>query len=61
MGTIGLIIGVHIAAMYLPSSVTGWLADTFGARRVAGLGALLLLAADAKPRRGRLGSGGGRR
>jgi MFS family permease len=45
MGTIGLIIGAHIAAMYLPSPVTGWLADTFGARLVAGLGALLLLAA----------------
>jgi MFS family permease len=47
MGTIGLIIGAHIAAMYLPSPVTGWLADRFGARVVAGLGALLLLAAGA--------------
>jgi MFS family permease len=45
MGTIGLIIGAHIAAMYLPSPVTGWLADIFGAHLVAGLGALLLLAA----------------
>jgi MFS family permease len=45
MGTIGLIVGAHIAAMYLPSPVTGWLADTVGARVVAGLGALLLLAA----------------
>jgi MFS family permease len=45
MGTIGLIVGAHIAAMYLPSPVTGWLADRFGARTVAGLGALLLLAA----------------
>ena len=45
MGTIGLLIGVHIAAMYLPSPVTGWLADTIGARMVAGVGALLLLAA----------------
>jgi MFS family permease len=47
MGTIGLIIGAHIAAMYLPSPVTGWLADSVGARVVAGLGALLLLAAGA--------------
>jgi MFS family permease len=47
MGTIGMIIGAHIAAMYLPSPVTGWLADRFGARVVAGLGALLLLAAGA--------------
>jgi MFS family permease len=45
MGMIGLIIGAHIAAMYLPSPVTGWLADTVGARVVAGTGALLLLAA----------------
>jgi MFS family permease len=45
MGTIGLIIGAHIAAMYLPSPVTGWLADAVGARVVASLGALLLLAA----------------
>jgi MFS family permease len=45
MGTIGLIVGVHIAAMYLPSPVTGWLADAVGARVVAGMGALLLLAA----------------
>jgi MFS family permease len=45
MGTIGLMIGAHIAAMYLPSPVTGWLSDTLGARVVAGMGALLLLAA----------------
>jgi MFS family permease len=45
MGMIGLVIGVHIAAMYLPSPVTGWLADTLRARVVATVGALLLLAA----------------
>jgi MFS family permease len=47
MGTIGLIIGAHIAAMFLPSPVTGWLADAVGARVVAGVGALLLIAAGA--------------
>jgi len=47
MGTIGLIVGAHIAAMYLPSPVTGWLADAVGARVVAGAGALLLLTAGA--------------
>jgi MFS family permease len=47
MGTIGLMIGAHIAAMYLPSPVTGRLSDTLGARVVAGMGALLLLAAGA--------------
>jgi MFS family permease len=45
MGAIGLVVGAHIAAMYLPSPVTGWLADAVGARVVAGAGALLLLAA----------------
>jgi MFS family permease len=45
MGTIGLLISAHIAAMYLPSPMTGWLADTLGADVVAGIGALLLLAA----------------
>jgi MFS family permease len=45
MGAIGLIVSAHIAAMYLPAPVTGWLADKFGARVVAAMGALLLLAA----------------
>jgi MFS family permease len=31
--------------MYLPSPLTGWLADAFGGRAVAAMGALLLLAA----------------
>jgi MFS family permease len=47
MGMIGLLISAHIAAMYVPSPVTGWLADAFGGRAVAGMGALLLLAAGA--------------
>ena len=45
MGTVGLVISVHIAAMYLPSPLTGWLADTFGGQLVAGAGALLLVGA----------------
>jgi MFS family permease len=47
MGAIGLLISVHIAAMYLPSPVTGWMADTLGPRVVAGMGLLLLPAAGA--------------
>jgi MFS family permease len=47
MGAIGLLIGAHIAAMYLPSPLTGWLADACGARLVAAMGALALLAAGA--------------
>jgi MFS family permease len=42
MGMVGLMISAHIAAMYLPSPLTGWLADTFGGHMVAGAGALLL-------------------
>jgi MFS family permease len=45
MGMVGLMISAHIAAMYLPSPLTGWLADAIGGRLVAGAGALLLLAA----------------
>lgn len=45
MGVIGLLVGAHIAAMYLPSPLSGWLADTLGARAVARAGALLLVAA----------------
>jgi MFS family permease len=43
MGMVGLMVSAHIAAMYLPSPVTGWLADALGGRLVAGMGALLLL------------------
>jgi MFS family permease len=45
MGMVGLMISAHIAAMYLPAPLTGWLADALGGRMVAGLGALLLLGA----------------
>ncbi|HEV8652449.1 MAG TPA: MFS transporter [Actinomycetes bacterium] len=45
MGMVGLMISAHIAAMYLPSPVTGWLADTLGSQVVAWMGALLLLGA----------------
>jgi MFS family permease len=45
MGMVGLLVGAHIAAMYLPSPLSGWLADTLGARTVAAAGALLLVAA----------------
>ena len=47
MGVVGLMISAHIAAMYLPSPMTGWLADILGGHLVAGAGALLLLGAGA--------------
>lgn len=45
LGEIGLVIGFHIAAMYLPSLVTGVLVDKFGRTSMAiASGATLLLA-----------------
>ncbi|MER7991280.1 MFS transporter [Streptomyces noursei] len=41
----GLVIAVHIGAMYLPSPLTGWLVDRYGRMRVAAASAGTLLAA----------------
>ncbi|MER7792704.1 MFS transporter [Streptomyces sp. NPDC097640] len=41
----GLVIAVHIGAMYLPSPVTGWLVDRYGRLKVAAASGLTLLAA----------------
>ncbi|MEU6268660.1 MFS transporter [Saccharopolyspora shandongensis] len=41
----GLVIAVHIAGMYLPSPLTGALADKFGRRAVIAAGGVVLLAA----------------
>jgi MFS family permease len=45
LGAIGLVIGFHIAGMYLPSLVTGRLVDRIGRSRMAAAGGLTLLAA----------------
>ena len=45
LGAIGLVIGFHIAGMYLPSLITGRLVDRFGRSRMATAGGLTLLAA----------------
>ena len=42
---VGLVISIHIAAMYLPSPLTGLLVDRIGYRRVLAGGGLTLLAA----------------
>jgi MFS family permease len=47
VGAIGVVIGIHVAAMYVPSPLSGWLVDRFGARTVAALSALVFLAAAA--------------
>ncbi len=41
----GLVISIHIASMYLPSPLSGWLADRFGQRPVIVAAGLVLLAA----------------
>lgn len=45
LGATGLVIGLHIAAMFLPSPITGRLADRYGSRPVAAAGGACLLAA----------------
>ncbi|MER6175669.1 MFS transporter [Streptosporangium sp. NPDC001681] len=41
----GLVIAIHIAAMYLPSPLTGWLVDRYGRLKVAAASGITLLAA----------------
>ena len=45
LGDIGVVIGLHIAAMYLPSPLTGYLVDRVGRLAVAGASGAVLLAA----------------
>lgn len=41
----GLVIAIHIGAMYLPSPLTGWLVDRYGRRTIATGAGLVLFAA----------------
>ncbi|SKU32068.1 major facilitator superfamily transporter [Mycobacteroides abscessus subsp. abscessus] len=41
ISTIGLVIALHIASMYLPAPLSGYLADRFGSRAVGQLAALV--------------------
>lgn len=43
VGAAGLVIAIHVGAMYLPSPVSGWLVDRFGSRVVAAAAGLTLL------------------
>lgn len=43
-GAVGLVIAIHVAAMYLPSPVTGWLVDRFGRVAMATASGGVLLA-----------------
>lgn len=42
---VGLVVSLHVAGMFAPSPLTGWLTDRFGPLPVAGGGAVLLVAA----------------
>ncbi|MCK7622859.1 MFS transporter [Streptomyces sp. RS10V-4] len=41
----GLVIALHIGAMYLPSPLTGWLVDRYGRMKIAAASGITLLAA----------------
>lgn len=43
LGAIGMVIGIHVAAMYLPSPLTGWLTDKFGRAAMSYAAAVTLL------------------
>jgi MFS family permease len=45
LGVVGFVVSLHIAGMFAPSPVTGWLTDRFGPLPVATAGAGLLLVA----------------
>jgi MFS family permease len=42
---VGLVISIHVAAMFVPSPLSGWAADRTGGGAVASLGAAVLIAA----------------
>ncbi|WP_230986814.1 MFS transporter [Cohnella fermenti] len=43
LGEVGLVIGLHVAAMYLPSPLTGYLVDKFGRTMMSYMAGLTLL------------------
>jgi MFS family permease len=45
VGAAGLVIAVHVGAMYLPSPLSGWLVDRYGPPRTAAAAGITLLAA----------------
>ncbi len=43
LGLVGIVVGVHVAGMFVPSPISGWAADRIGATAVAGVGFLLIV------------------
>jgi MFS family permease len=44
LGLVGIVVGIHVAGMFVPSPLSGWAADRVGSTTVAGIGFVLLLA-----------------
>lgn len=47
LGLVGIIVGIHVAGMFVPSLVSGWAADRLGPVTVAAGGFLLIVASGA--------------
>jgi MFS family permease len=43
LGLVGIIVGIHVAGMFVPSPISGWAADRIGPTTVAGGGFLLIV------------------
>jgi MFS family permease len=44
LGLMGVVVSIHVAGMFMPSPLSGWVADRAGSTTAAGIGCLLLLA-----------------
>ncbi len=47
LGVVGVVVGVHVAGMFMPSPLSGWAADRVGPTAIAGGGFLLMIASGA--------------
>jgi MFS family permease len=45
LGFVGLVVGIHVFGMFVPSPLSGWLADRAGSATVVAVGGVLLIAA----------------
>jgi MFS family permease len=43
LGLVGIVVGIHVAGMFIPSPISGWAADRVGPTAVAGGGFLLIV------------------